>query len=38
MEVDDECLAFAGHRFVDTVSLDHNFQPNPSALARFMRN
>ena len=38
MEVDDECLAFAGHRFVDTMSLDHNFQPNPSALARFMRN
>ena len=38
MEVDDECLAFAGQRFVDTKSLDPNFQTNPSALSRFMSN
>jgi hypothetical protein len=38
MEVDDECLAFARQRFVDAVSLDHNFQTNPSALSGFMSN
>jgi hypothetical protein len=38
MEVDDECLAFAHQRFVDTMSLDPNFQTNPSALSRFTIN
>jgi hypothetical protein len=38
MEVDDECLAFASQRFVDPMSLDPNFQTNPSALSRFMSN
>jgi hypothetical protein len=38
MEVDDKCLAFARQRFIDTMSLDPNFQTNPSALPRFMSN
>jgi hypothetical protein len=38
MEVDDECLAFAGQRLVDTTGLDHNFQTNPSAPSRFTSN
>jgi hypothetical protein len=35
MEVDDECLAFARQRLVDTMSLDHNFQTNPRTPSRF---
>lgn len=38
VEVDDECFAVAHQGFADTLSLDHNFQTNPSAPSRFMSN
>jgi hypothetical protein len=38
MEVDNECLAFGGQRFFHTMSLNLNFQTNPSAPSGFTGN